>query len=134
MDHDGRTRVTGHITDIVIRGVENISAREMEELLADQPGVAAVGHLDARLGERCCAVVVPVVASRSVGTCRPLLLLRHRGIAKYKLSERPHLFDAFRITTTGKVKKAELRALVARPRQAARQRGTGASNGGYGIP
>jgi acyl-CoA synthetase (AMP-forming)/AMP-acid ligase II len=42
MDADGRTRVTGRITDIVIRGGENISAREIEEVLAGYPGVAAV--------------------------------------------------------------------------------------------
>jgi hypothetical protein len=55
--------------------------------------------------------------------------LRKRGIAKYKPSDRLHLFDALRMTTTGKVQKAELRARVARPRRAARQRGTGTANG-----
>jgi len=76
MDQDGRIRVTGRIKDIVIRGGENISVRGIEELLAEHPGVAAVavvGYPDDRLGERCCAVVVPAVADAVAGQV-PVLL------------------------------------------------------------
>src|SRR5246127_3334031 len=87
MDRDGRIRVTGRVKDIVIRGGENISAREIENLLTDHPGLAAVavvGYPDDRLGERCCAVVVP-----AIGAAAPTLedlcsFLRKRGAAKFK--------------------------------------------------
>jgi acyl-CoA synthetase (AMP-forming)/AMP-acid ligase II/DNA-binding GntR family transcriptional regulator len=125
MDPDGRIRVTGRVKDIVIRGGENISAREIEELLADHPGVAAVavvGYPDARLGERCCAVVVPAVASAAPTLDDLCSFLRERGLAKFKLPERLCLVEALPLTATGKVKKAELRAAVAHPR---RKRGYG---------
>jgi acyl-CoA synthetase (AMP-forming)/AMP-acid ligase II len=118
MDHDGRIRVTGRIKDIVIRGGENISAREIEELLDDHPGVAGVavvGYPDARLGERCCAVVVAadrVPAPVLEDLCAFLSL---RGVPKFKLPERLLLVDELPMTPTGKVKKADLRAMVAPP-------------------
>jgi acyl-CoA synthetase (AMP-forming)/AMP-acid ligase II len=118
MDQDGRIRVTGRIKDIVIRGGENISVREIEELLADHPAVAAVaviGYPDARLGERCCAVVVPAVAAAAPALDDLCSFLRQQGVAKFKLPERLCLVDALPMTSTGKVKKAELRALVAHP-------------------
>jgi acyl-CoA synthetase (AMP-forming)/AMP-acid ligase II len=118
IDQDGRIRVTGRIKDIVIRGGENISAREIEELLADHPGVAAVavvGYPDARLGERCCAVLVPAVGAAAPTLDSLCSFLRQRGVATYKLPERLHLVDELPMTPTGKVKKADLRALVAHP-------------------
>lgn len=116
--------MTGRIKDIVIRGGENISAREIEELLADHPGVAAVaivGYPDARLGERCCAVVVPAVATGPPALDDLCLFLRQRGVAKFKLPERLCLLEALPMTPTGKIKKAELRAQVAQQVSRARQ-------------
>jgi acyl-CoA synthetase (AMP-forming)/AMP-acid ligase II/DNA-binding GntR family transcriptional regulator len=136
MDGDGRIRVTGRVKDIVIRGGENISAREIEELLADHPGigaVAVVGYPDARLGERCCAVVVPAVAAAAPTLADLCSFLRQRGVAKFKLPERLCLADSLPLTATGKVKKAELRALVANPRPVTGRRGGRNATRGYGI-
>src|SRR5439155_22230263 len=61
LDADGLLRVTGRLKDIIIRGGENISAPELEEILSSHPAVAdvaVVGIPDERLGERVCAVVV----------------------------------------------------------------------------
>jgi acyl-CoA synthetase (AMP-forming)/AMP-acid ligase II len=118
MDRDGRIRVTGRVKDIVIRGGENISAPEIEELLAEHPGIAAVavvGFPDARLGERCCAVVVPAVAAAALTLADLCSFLRQKGVAKFKLPERLCLVDALPLTATGKVRNAELRALVEHP-------------------
>jgi non-ribosomal peptide synthetase component E (peptide arylation enzyme) len=126
IDRDGRLRVTGRVKDIVIRGGENISAREIEELLADHPGVAAVavvGYPDARLGERCCAVVVPAVAAAAPTLDDLCAFLRQQGVARFKLPERLHLVDALPLTATGKVKKAQLRALIAHPDPLTHRRG-----------
>lgn len=54
--------VTGRAKDIIIRNGENISPKEVEDVLANHPGiaeVAIVGLPDERTGERACAVVVP---------------------------------------------------------------------------
>jgi acyl-CoA synthetase (AMP-forming)/AMP-acid ligase II/DNA-binding GntR family transcriptional regulator len=135
MHRDGRIRVTGRIKDIVIRGGENISVREIEDLLTEHPGIAAVavvGYPDDRLGERCCAVVVP-----AIGAAAPTLedlcsFLRQRGAAKFKLPERLHLVEVLPLTVTGKVKRAELRAQLATS-QPSGQRGDRQSDQGYGI-
>jgi acyl-coenzyme A synthetase/AMP-(fatty) acid ligase len=124
MDHEGRVRVTGRIKDIVIRGGENISAREIEEFLADHPAVAAVavvGYPDARLGERCCAVVATADGAAPPALDDLCSFLRERGVATFQLPERLQLVDALPVTPTGKVKKAELRALVADPQHGVRR-------------
>jgi acyl-CoA synthetase (AMP-forming)/AMP-acid ligase II/DNA-binding GntR family transcriptional regulator len=136
MDRDGRIRVTGRVKDIIIRGGENISAREIEDLLAEHPGIAAVavvGYPDDRLGERCCAVVVPE-AGAAVPTLEDLCsFLRQRGAAKLKLPERLQLVEALPLNATGKVKKAELRALLANGQPVTGQRADAPAEQGYGI-
>src|SRR5436190_11845913 len=60
VESDGYLRVTGRMKDIIIRGGENISVKEIEDLLSEHPGVAEVaivGMPDRKLGERTCAVV-----------------------------------------------------------------------------
>ena len=54
--------VTGRAKDIIIRNGENISPKEIEDVLAGHPDIAeiaVVGLPDARTGERACAVIVP---------------------------------------------------------------------------
>ena len=62
VDGDGNVVVTGRIKDAIIRNAENISALEIEGVLATHPAVAdvaVIGVPDARTGERVCAVVIP---------------------------------------------------------------------------
>ena len=71
-DADGYLTVTDRLKDIIIRGGENISAKEVEDLLVTHPAVADVAVIpvpDPALGERVCAVVV----------ARPGLHLRRRA-------------------------------------------------------
>ncbi len=61
IDADGYLTVTDRLKDIIIRGGENISAKEVEDLLVTHPAVADVAVIpvpDPALGERVCAVVV----------------------------------------------------------------------------
>ena len=61
IDADGFVTITDRKKDIIIRGGENISSREVEEVLLRVPGVrdaAAIAAPDARLGEKVCAVLV----------------------------------------------------------------------------
>ena len=56
--------VTGRAKDIIIRNGENISPKEVEDLLIGHPQIAEiaiVGLPDPRTGERACAVIVPKV-------------------------------------------------------------------------
>src|SRR5205823_13937350 len=60
LDEDGYLTITDRKKDIIIRGGENISAAEIEELLLHLPGVAeaaVVAAPDARMGEHACAFV-----------------------------------------------------------------------------
>jgi non-ribosomal peptide synthetase component E (peptide arylation enzyme) len=60
VDKDGNIRITGRIKDIIIRGGENIAARDVEDLISSHPKVeyvAAVGMPDPDLGEKICAYV-----------------------------------------------------------------------------
>ncbi len=116
MDADGYVRVTGRTKDIIIRGGMNISVREIEDLLADHPGIAraaAVGMPDRRLGERVCVYVVPADPSAppSLHTLKDYLL--DKGVAVQKVPERVEVADALPMTATGKVQKHLLRQDIA---------------------
>lgn len=118
----GHVVVEGRIKDLINRGGEKISAKEVENLLYGLPQVqqaAAVGAPDDELGERVavCAVVRP-------GTTLDLVTIREffnaRGVARYKIPERLELFDELPLTAVGKPDKkalaAELAARSAAPR------------------
>jgi acyl-CoA synthetase (AMP-forming)/AMP-acid ligase II len=111
-DAAGTLTVTGRLKDIIIRKMENISAREVEEALADHPGVAEVaviGLPDEHTGERACAVVVP-----SDPTAAPTLAglgehLADRGLSTRKFPEQLELVAELPRTALGKVVKHRLR-------------------------
>src|SRR5262249_56020106 len=108
LDGDGYLRITGRKKDIIIRKGENISAREIEDLLANHPRiveVAVVGMPDPAAGEIACAVL-----RLRAGAAPPSLeeLTRHlldRGLSKRKLPERLALVDDFPRTATANVLK-----------------------------
>jgi cyclohexanecarboxylate-CoA ligase len=111
-DEQGYLRISGRAKDVIVRGGENLSAKEIEDLLFEHPEVrevAVVGYPDEVLGERTCAVVV--------GT-RPLQLadlvdhLRAHSVANQKLPERLVQVEALPKTASGKVQKYRLRELV----------------------
>jgi acyl-CoA synthetase len=116
LDEAGYLRITGRIKDVIVRGGENISASEVEEIMRDHPDVkdvAVVAMPNPRLGECACAFVVqPPGAARL-----DLMGLREffvgRGVAKYKIPERIELVDRLPMTPTGKVRKVELRNRIA---------------------
>jgi cyclohexanecarboxylate-CoA ligase len=112
IDERGYLRVTGRLKDIIIRGGENVSAKELEDLIAEHPAVAEVaviGVPDARLGERVCAVVVARDGA-SIDFEGLTAFLRARQIATHKLPERLDVVLELPKTESGKVLKADLRA------------------------
>ena len=107
--------ITGRKKDLIIRGGENLSAKEIEDALHRHPGVreaAAVSMPHARLGETVCAYVIPE------GTAQPSLaelaaFLESQGLAKQKFPERVELVADFPRTASGKIKKDILRRMIA---------------------
>ena len=111
VDADGNVRVTGRIKDAIIRNAENVSALEIENVLASHPAVAdvaVIGVPDRSAGERVCAVVVPAsVAGVSLES-----LVQHchsSGLSRYKYPERLVIVDTLPRNQFGKVIKKELR-------------------------
>ena len=106
--------VTGRARDVIIRNGENISAKEVEDLLAEHPGIAeiaVVGLPDERTGERACAVIVP--AGTPVPDVASLLaLLQSKGVAKFKVPEEVVIWDALPKNDAGKILKHQIRAAL----------------------
>lgn len=104
-------RFVDRAKDIIIRGGMNISAAELEGLIAGHESVAdcaAIGYHDPTLGERVGIFVVPS------GDTEPSLeaIVHHLegiGIASYKLPERLEIVDALPRNPLGKIAKVELR-------------------------
>jgi cyclohexanecarboxylate-CoA ligase len=120
LDADGFLRITGRKKDIIIRKGENISAREVEDLLATHPAVAevaVVGVPDAAAGEIACAVV-RLAPGRPVPTLADVTAhLVAQGLSRRKLPERLEVVDDFPRTASGKIVKRTLRdRLGSRPR------------------
>jgi cyclohexanecarboxylate-CoA ligase len=106
--------VTGRAKDVIIRNGENISAKEVEDLLTDHPGIAEiaiVGLPDARTGERACAVIVPAGAARP-DVASLLALLESKGVAKFKAPEQVVIWDALPKNDAGKILKHQIRAAL----------------------
>ncbi|MEN9717210.1 MAG: hypothetical protein RIQ99_88 [Pseudomonadota bacterium] len=111
LDVDGFLAITDRKKDIIIRGGENVSSREVEELLLTVSGIreaAAVGVPDARLGERICAVVT-LDGSAEISVESIDAAFRAIGVARQKTPELLIVVEEFPRTPSGKVQKAELR-------------------------
>lgn len=105
---------TGRIKDLINRGGEKISAKEVEDLLHQHPAVmnaAVVAMPHPRLGETVCAYVIPKPGA-TVTAADIVALLDAAGVAKQKYPERFIFVDDFPKTASGKVKKDLLRADV----------------------
>ena len=117
---DGSITITGRSKDLIVRGGENISAKEVEDILITHPGVADVALVavpDDVMGERVCAVIV------ATGATPPTLseLAKHletAGIARQKAPEALLQVTTLPRTPSGKVQKFQLREQVAQAREA----------------
>lgn len=112
LDEDGAITITDRKKDIIIRGGENISPKEIEDLLLDHPAireVAVVAYPDERLGERACAVIV-LEAGQTITLAEVIAHLSAKGTAKLKWPERLECVEAMPLTANGKVRKDVLRA------------------------
>ena len=112
LDDDGYLTITGRKKDIVIRKGENISTKEIEDILSAHSSVmsvAVVGVPDGERGEMVCAVVVPR-AGTSFTFKQMTQILIEANIARQKFPERLEIRHALPMTAAGKIRKVQIRA------------------------
>lgn len=112
VERDGWLRVVGRLSDVIIRGGENVSAAEVEGALEAHPAIGhavAVAYPDPLMGERVAAVVVGP-SSFDLAACRAWFA--GRGLARFKVPERLVHLESLPTLPSGKVDMAALRQLV----------------------
>ncbi|WP_371791780.1 AMP-binding protein [Streptomyces sp. NBC_01471] len=111
----GHLVLTGRMKDIIIRKGENISAKEIEDLLHQHPAVAdaaVVGLPDQERGERVCAVIERRPGTGDLTLATMAAFLRGEGLSVHKLPEQLEVVDALpRNAALRKVLKYKLREL-----------------------
>ena len=112
IDANGYVRIVGRIKDLIIRGGENISPREIEEFLHTMPGIVdvqVIGVPDPLYGEELMAWVR--VDDGVTLTRDDVVAFSNGRIAHFKVPRYLHVTDNFPMTVTGKVQKYKLRDL-----------------------
>jgi acyl-CoA synthetase (AMP-forming)/AMP-acid ligase II len=110
---DGHLRLTGRLKDVIIRKGENISARELEDVLFNHPKVgevAVIGVPDEERGELVCAVIETAAGSDPITLDEVVAWCRDAGLMMQKIPERLEIVDSLpRNETLNKVLKFKLR-------------------------
>ena len=112
LDAEGYLTITDRVKDIIIRGGENVSAAEVEQLLAHMPGVAEVAVVaapDERLGEHGCAFFRMQPGNDPPDLDAVRAHLAAAGLARQKWPEELRAVDELPRTASGKVQKFVLR-------------------------
>lgn len=114
---DGSLRIVGRLKDIIIRGGQNISVREVEDYLLDHPAVrsaALVAVPHPRLGETGCAVLV-LKPGHTLTLGEIAAYLDGKGVAKFKVPERLEIWPSLPTTPSGKIQKFMIRKQLNEP-------------------
>jgi acyl-CoA synthetase (AMP-forming)/AMP-acid ligase II len=110
---DGHLVLTGRLKDIIIRKGENISAKEIEDLLYEHPkvgDVAVIGLADRERGERVCAVVQLAPGADPLTFEEMVAHLAAAGLMAQKVPEQLEVVEALpRNETLNKILKYKLR-------------------------
>ena len=117
MDEDGYIKITGRKKDIIVRGGENISSREVEDILLQHPKIhdaCVVAMPDERLGERSCAYVVLKAPHHSLSLEEVVAFFSRKRVAKYKYPEHIVVIEKLPRTASGKIQKFLLRKDIMR--------------------
>ena len=110
LDADGNVAITGRLKDIIIRKGENISAKEVEDLLFQHPkvaDVAVIGLPDPSSGEIACAVVA--LKEGALTLLEVTDFLKTKGLRNQAIPERLEILDALPRNPAGKVLKQDLK-------------------------
>ena len=110
IDGEGYCNIVGRVKDMIIRGGENISPREIEEFLYRHPAVsdvAVVGVPDPKYGEVVCACVR--LRAGMTATEEDIREFCRGQIAHFKVPHYVRFVDGFPLTISGKVQKFLMR-------------------------
>jgi acyl-CoA synthetase (AMP-forming)/AMP-acid ligase II len=108
LDELGNVVITGRVKDVIIRKGENVSAKEVEDLLYTHPAVgdvAVIGLPDPDSGERVCAVVQTAEGAEAISFDDMVAHLKDSGLMTQKLPEQLEFVDAIPRNPAGKVLK-----------------------------
>jgi len=109
----GNVIVEGRLKEQINRAGEKIAAAEIEQLLRDHPDVqdvVVIAVLDAELGERSCAFIIP---GANTPTLQELhAFLRARNLSRHKLPDQLETIPAWPLTSVGKINKKHLQQLA----------------------
>ncbi|EEZ8620119.1 medium-chain fatty-acid--CoA ligase [Escherichia coli O17] len=117
MDEAGYIKITGRKKDIIVRGGENISSREVEDILLQHPKIhdaCVVAMPDERLGERSFAYVVLKAPHHSLSLEEVVAFFSRKRVAKYKYPEHIVVIEKLPRTASGKIQKFLLRKDIMR--------------------
>jgi cyclohexanecarboxylate-CoA ligase len=112
-DPHGAVVITGRLKDIIIRKGENVSAKEVEDMLFGHPkitDVAVLGLADADRGEMVVACVVPADPGDPPTLTEIFEYCKDAGLMMQKIPERLEILEVMPRNPSGKVPKHELRA------------------------
>jgi fatty-acyl-CoA synthase len=110
IDGEGYCNIVGRVKDMIIRGGENVSPREIEEFLYRHPAVldvAVIGVPDAKYGEAVCACIR--LRAGMTATEAEIREFCREQIAHYKVPRYVRFVDSFPLTISGKVQKYLIR-------------------------
>ena len=120
MNEHGYVRITGRIKDMIIRGGENIYPREIEEFLFTHPKVSEVqvfGVEDMKMGEEVCAWIQ--LKDGETATEDEIRDFCKGQISHFKIPRYVRFVDEYPMTVTGKIRKIDMRAMMAEELKAA---------------
>jgi len=115
LDAVGYCNIVGRVKDLIIRGGENISPREIEEFLYRHPKIQDVqvfGIPDRRYGEVVCAWIKLKAGERS--DAEAIRTFCKEQIAHYKVPTHVRFVEQFPMTVTGKIQKYLMRQEMSR--------------------
>ncbi|TKB26565.1 AMP-binding protein [Desulfopila sp. IMCC35006] len=113
MDENGYCKITGRIKDMIIRGGENISPREIEEFLYTNPkvkDVAVVGVQSEKYGEEVAAFIQLKMGTEA--TDKEVTAFCKDKISYHKIPKYIFFVDEFPATASGKIQKYKLREMA----------------------
>ncbi len=112
IDDNGNVIITGRVKDVIIRKGENVSAKEVEDLLYTHPqigDVAVIGVPDPSSGERVCAVIQTAEGAEPVTFDSMIDHLKSEGLMTQKLPEQMEIIEVIPRNPAGKILKHVLR-------------------------
>lgn len=112
MDEAGYVRITGRIKDLIIRGGENISPKEIEDLLLQHPKISdayVYGIPHEKYGEQVAAAIR--LKADQQATIEEIQSFCEGHVARFKIPREIRFVDSFPMTASGKVQKFRLREM-----------------------